>query len=83
MKFLRSKRKQKQEQREQEAAKIIGLGERTKTIIANQAKVCSLFHVAEPILCDHCCKCIEMSRLTIPFGHHGKRVVVPIMYYSY
>ena len=45
VKFLRSKRKQKQEQREQEAAKIIGLGERQKTIIATQTKVCNLFSI--------------------------------------
>jgi len=38
VKFLRSKRRQKQEQREQEAAKIIGLGERQKTIVATQTK---------------------------------------------
>ena len=43
VKFLRSKRRQKQEQREQEAAKIIGMGERQKTIIVTHAKVSHLF----------------------------------------
>ncbi len=39
VKDLRLKRNLIREQREHEAAKIIGLGERQKTIVASQAKV--------------------------------------------
>ncbi len=39
VKLIRSKRKQRKEQIEQEAATIVSIGERQKTIVASQTKV--------------------------------------------